>query len=106
MLAGRPVRITPAVGAREARRSRNPLYTMHHAILGEVAVVFGALSLGADLAAIVARLRAENTELRAAARQHAQEKRQLASENLLLHRARAAEEKLRSATHSAAGRGL
>jgi len=103
-LAGRPVRITPAVVAREARRSRNPLYTTHRDILDEIAVAAGQPSSGADLAAAVARLKAENAELRAAARRHAEEKRQLASENLLLlHRAQLAEERLQSASHAAAG---
>lgn len=103
-LAGRPVRITPAAVAREARRSRNPLYTTHRGILDEIAVAADEPSPGTDLAATVARLKAENAELRAAARRHAEEKRQLASENLLLlHRAQAAEEKLRSASHAGAG---
>jgi len=102
--AGRPVRITPAAVAREARRSRNPLYTTHRGILDEIVVAAGQLCAAADLAATVARLRVENAELRAAARRHAEEKRQLASENLLLlHRARVAEEKLQSASHVAAG---
>ena len=105
-LAGRPVRISPAAVAREARRSRNPLYTTHRGILDEIAAAAGAPSLGADLAATVARLRAENAELRAAARRHAEEKRQLASENLLLlHRAQAAEEKFRSVPPAGAGFG-
>ena len=103
-LAGRPVRITPAAVAREARRSRNPLYTTHRGILDEITVAAGGPSPAADLAATVARLRTENAELRAAARRHAEEKRQLASENLLLlHRARLAEERLQSAFHAAAG---
>ncbi len=103
-LAGRPVRITPAAVSREARRSRNPLYTTHRGILDEITVAAGSPSPAADLAATVARLRAENAELRTAARQHAEEKRQLASENLLLlHRARVAEERLQSASHAAAG---
>ena len=67
-LAGRPVRITPAAVAREARRSRNPLYTTHRSILDGIAVAAGAPSAGADLAATVARLRAGNSEPRAAAR--------------------------------------
>src|SRR5229473_1622006 len=33
--AGRPVRVTPAAVAKEARRSRNPLYTTHRARLAE-----------------------------------------------------------------------
>ena len=94
-LAGRPVRVTPATVAREARRSRNPLYTTHRDILDEIAVAADRPSTGSDLADTVARLRAENAELRAATRRHAEEKRLLASENLLLlHRARVAEEKL------------
>ena len=98
------MRITPAAVAREARRSRNPLYTTHRAILDEIATAAGGPSPGADLAATVARLRAENAELHATARRHAEEKRQLASENLLLlHRARVMEEKLYSASHAAAG---
>ena len=95
-LAGRPVRVTPATVAREARRSRNPLYTTHRDILDEITVAADQPSNGADLADTVARLKAENCELRAAARRHAEEKRLLASQNLLLlHRARIAEEKLR-----------
>jgi len=103
-VAGRTVRITPATVAREARRSRNPLYTTHRGILDEIAVAAGQPCAAADLDATVAQLKAENAELRAAARRHAEEKRQMASENLLLlHRARAAEEKLQSASHAAAG---
>jgi len=102
-LAGRPVRITPAVVAREARRSRNPLYTTHRDILDEIAVAAGQPSLGADLAAVVARLKGENAELRTAVRRHVEEKRLLASENLLLlHRGLTAEEKLQSTSHVAA----
>ena len=97
------MRITPAVVAREARRSRNPLYTTHRDILGEIALAAGQPSLGADLAAAVARLRAENAELRTAVRRHMEEKRLLASENLLLlHRALTTEEKLQSTSHAAA----
>lgn len=99
-LAGRPVPVTPTTVAREARRSRNPLYTTHRDILNEIAVAAGQPSAGADLADMVGRLKADNAELRAAARRHANEKRHLASENLLLlHRARAAEEKLRELTN-------
>jgi hypothetical protein len=98
-LAGRPVRVTPAAVAREARRSRNPLYTTHRGILDEITAAAGGPSSGIDLAAVVVQLRSDNTELRAAARRHADEKRLLASENLLLlHRAKVAEEKLQSAS--------
>jgi hypothetical protein len=93
--AGRPVRITPAAVAREAGRSRNPLYTTHRELLAEIEVATKGPTPAADLAATIARLEAEIAELRAAARQHAQEKRALATENLaLLHRARAAEERV------------
>jgi len=103
-LAGRPVRITPAAVAREARRSRNPLYTTHRGILDEITIAAGEPNHGADLAATVARLKAENAELRAAARRHTEEKRQLASESLLLlHRARVAEEKLQAAGQAGVG---
>lgn len=34
--AGRAVRITPAAVAKEARHSRNPLYTTHRALLAEI----------------------------------------------------------------------
>lgn len=103
-LAGRPARITPTTVAREARRSRNPLYTTHRAILDEIAIAAGGPSSGADLAAAVRQLQAVNAELRADARRHAEEKRLLASENLLLlHRARAAEEKLQAAARASAG---
>jgi hypothetical protein len=48
-----------------------------------------------DLAAVIVELQATIAELRAQARLHVQEKRLLATENLmLLHRARKAEEKL------------
>ncbi len=40
-LAGRPVRISPATVAREARRSRNPLYTTHRGIRDEIVVAAG-----------------------------------------------------------------
>lgn len=103
-LAGRPVRITPAAVAREARRSRNPLYTTHRDILDEIVVAAGQPCVAADLAAVLMRLRAEIAELRTAVGRHAQQKRLLATENLLLlHRARAAEERLQSLSHAAAG---
>ena len=69
---GQVVRITPAAVAREAGRSRNPLYATHRDIL-----------------------EAELARLRADARGHAEERRELSSENLtLLHRARSAEARL------------
>jgi hypothetical protein len=96
-LAGRPVRITPTEVAREARHSRNPLYTTHRDILDEIATAAASPSTAGDLAVTVVQLRTENASLRTAAREHAIEKRRLASENLLLlHRARVSEEKLKS----------
>jgi hypothetical protein len=89
------IRITPAAVAREAKRSRNPLYTTHRDILDEINGAATAPGAGKDLAARVAELEAIIVELRADARRHAEEKRALASENLnLLHRARAAEDRL------------
>ena len=93
--AGRGMRITPAAVAREAGRSRNPLYTTHRDILDEINAAAAAPGPGKDLAARVAELEAIIAELREHARRHAEEKRALASENLnLLHRARAAEDRL------------
>ncbi len=94
-VVGRRLRITPAAVAREAGRSRNPLYTTHRDILDEIAAAAAAPGRGKDLAARVAVLEALVAELRERARWHAAEKRALANENLaLLHRARAAEERL------------
>jgi hypothetical protein len=93
--AGQRIRITPAAVAREAGRSRNPLYTTHRDILDEINAAAAAPRAGKDLAARVAELEAIIVELRADARRHAEEKRALSSENLnLLHRARAAEDRL------------
>lgn len=89
------IRITPAAVAREAGRSRNPLYTTHRDILDEINAAAAAPGAGKDLAARVAELAAIIVGLQADARRHAEEKRALASENLnLLHRARAAEDRL------------
>lgn len=93
--AGRNVRITPASVAREAGRSRNPLYTTHRDILDEIEAATGPGTPARDLATRIATLEAELTCLRADARRHAEERRELASENLtLLHRARRAEDQL------------
>ncbi len=93
--AGRGMRITPAAVAREAGRSRNPLYTTHRDILDEIAAAAAAPGPGKDLTGRVAELEAIIAEFREGARRHAEEKRALASENLnLLHRARVAEDRL------------
>jgi hypothetical protein len=95
--AGRPVRITPAAVAKEARRSRNPLYTTHRALLVEIAAAATRPTPAADLAATVARLKTSNVELRCTLRQLQIDKRNLATENLsLLHRAQLAEDRLRA----------
>jgi hypothetical protein len=99
---GRVVRITPASVAREASRSRNPLYTTHRDILDEIGAAASAPGPGKDLAARLAELEAELAMLRAEARRHAEEKRMLATENLaLLHRARRAEGQLASSQRRA-----
>jgi len=99
--AGRPVRITPAAVAREARRSRNPLYTTHRALLAEIEAAMTRPTSAADLAAAVARLEASSAELRIIIRQLRIDKRNLATENLsLLHRARLAEDRLRARDHT------
>ena len=93
--AGRVVKITPTSVAREAGRSRNPLYTSHRDILDEIEAAAGPGTPARDLAARIATLETELTHLRADARRHAEERRELASENLtLLHRARSAEDRL------------
>lgn len=94
---GRIVRISPASVAREAGKSRNPLYTTHRDILDEIEAAVQAPGPSRDLAARVMEMEAEIALLRSEARRHSEEKRKLASENLaLLHRARTAEDKLAS----------
>ncbi len=93
--AGRAVRITPATVAREARRSRNPLYTTHRDIRDEIAAAAHGPTIATDLGEAVAQLESEIAALRATVRRYESEKRMLATENLaLLHRARTAEEKV------------
>lgn len=95
--AGHIVRITPASVAREAGRSRNPLYTTHRDILDEIEAAGASDMPVRDLAARLAELEAELARLRAEARRHGEERRELASENLtLLYRARSAEQRLES----------
>jgi hypothetical protein len=93
--AGRPLRITPTAVAKEARRSRNPLYTTHRALLAEIAAAASGPTSAADLAATVAALEASNRELRRVIHQLKIAKRNLATENVsLLHRARIAEDRV------------
>jgi hypothetical protein len=103
--AGRPVRVTPAAVAKEARRSRNPLYTTHRALLAEIEGAASRPTPAADLAATVARLEARNAELRTIIRQLQIDKRNLATENLApLHRARLAQDRLRACDREIAAR--
>jgi hypothetical protein len=93
--AGRPVRITPAAVAKEAHRSRNPLYTTRRALLAEIDAAGIRPTPATDLATTIARLEACKSELRQDIRQLQADKRNLATENLsLLHRARLAEDRL------------
>ena len=104
--AGRPVRITPAAVAKEARRSRNPLYTTHRALLAEIEAAASGPTPVTDLAATVAKLEASSAGLRRLVQQLQVDKRNLATENLsLLHRARH-EERLRRSRARDAGSQL
>lgn len=99
---GRIVRISPASVAREAGKSRNPLYTTHRDILDEIEAAVQAPGPSKDLAARVIEMEVEIAQLRSEARRHSEEKRKLASENLaLIHRARTAEDKLASSQRRA-----
>lgn len=93
--AGRVIRITPASVAREAGRSRNPLYTTHRDILEEIEIATAACEPTQSLAGRIAELEATIARLKQEVRRQTHEKRTLASENLLLlHRARTAEDRL------------
>ena len=93
--AGRPIKITPSAVAREANLSRNPLYTMHRALLSEIETASQRPTPAADLAATIGRLEAKIAELHGDVRRLATEKQLLAAENLaLLQRARQAEDRL------------
>ena len=100
---GRIVRITPASVAREAGRSRNPLYTTHRDILNEIEAAAKAPGPAKDLAARVSELEEQLAKLREQVARHAEEKRKIATENLaLLYRARTAEDQLASMRRQAA----
>lgn len=91
----RIVRISPASVAREAGKSRNPLYTTHRDILDEIEAALQTPGPSKDLAAKIEEMAVEIAQLRSEARRHGEEKRKLATENLaLFYRARAAEDKL------------
>ena len=101
--AGRPIKITPSAVARESNQSRNPLYTMHRALLSEIEAASQRPTPAADLAATIARLEAKIAELHGDVRRLATEKQLLATENLTpLQRARQAEDRLASRDRQAA----
>src|SRR5215471_19529335 len=56
--AGRPIKITPSAVAREAGLSRNPLYTMHRALLSEIEAAAQRPTPAADLSTTIGRLEA------------------------------------------------
>jgi hypothetical protein len=94
MHAGRIVRITPASVAREARRSRNPLYTTHRDILDEIGAAT-ELPSTRDVGTRIDELVGANKKLRAELQQLKGEQQALATENFtLLHRAQVAEARL------------
>jgi hypothetical protein len=93
--SGRVVRITPASVAREARRSRNPLYTTHRDILAEIEAATELPLTTRDLGARIEELEGVNRALRAELRQAKLELQSIATENLaLLHRTQTAEARL------------
>lgn len=92
---GRTVRISPASVAREAGRSRNPLYKTHRDILDEIQAALQTPSPSKDLAAKIEKMTVEIAQLRSQARQNTADKQKLATENLTLFlRAKTAEDKL------------
>lgn len=92
---GRAVRITPAAVAREARRSRNPLYTTHRQILKELHAAVDLPTATRSLGTRVRELESECRKLRADSRRLICEQQALATQNLqLLHRAQTAEARL------------
>jgi chromosome segregation ATPase len=90
-LKGKRVRITPTNVAREARRSRNPLYTTHKGILDEITAA--AKRAVSDLKPATAEDKI--SELRETIKVLKEDKRKLASENAqLFYRATTAEQRV------------
>jgi hypothetical protein len=82
---GRSVtRITPASVAREAKCSRNTIYSTHRSILEAIRDANVRSTPAADLTAEIADLRRTIHDLRIETRALRQDKQRLASENLLL----------------------
>jgi hypothetical protein len=81
--------------AREARRSRNPLYTTHRNILAEIETSKQLPGTTADLGARIEQLEHANAQLRRELRKLRLEQQALATENLsLFQRAQVAEARL------------
>jgi hypothetical protein len=90
-LKGRRVRVTPTNVAREARRSRNPLYTTHKEILSEITEAAKQPVSKPKPATAEDKI----FELREIIKALKAEKRKLASENAeLLYRATTAEQRV------------
>lgn len=81
--------------AREAGKSRNPLYSNHRYILDEIENASEPLPSTRDLGTRIEELERTNTALRAQLRELTRNQQSLATENLgLLHRAQVAENRL------------
>ena len=92
---GRLVRVTPAAIAREARKSRNPLYTTHRDVLDEIMSATEPAPAAQSLASRIGELEQANCDLRADVKRMHREQQQLATENIgLLHRVQVAEARL------------
>jgi gas vesicle protein len=90
-LKGKRVRITPTNVAREARRSRNPLYTTHKGILDDITAA--AKKPVSD--PMPATAEDKISELREVVKELKEDKRKLTSENAqLLYRATTAEQRV------------
>lgn len=95
--AGKEIYISAASVAKEARRSRNPLYAMHRDILDEIELAKNKPALS-EASKIGRQTQLEKlAEMRRRIHQLESDKVKLSSENLLLlHRALVAEERLQA----------
>jgi hypothetical protein len=98
--SGNKVKITPAAVAREANRSRNPLYTTHQDILEEIQAAAELPLTSNDDHLEKKELKVlieKNKELRKEIAQLTKDKQLLATENLsLLHRTLTAEDRVKT----------
>jgi glutamate 5-kinase len=81
---GLVTRITPASVAREARCSRNTIYSTHRSILEAIRATNVSSTPAADLPAEIVELHRTIHDLRTKTRALRRDKQRLASENLLL----------------------